>query len=69
MDNVLLQVSGHKKVVLFPPSDVNNIYMKGDKSQVLDIDNPDLEKYPLFANVTRYECELVKGDALFIPGI
>lgn len=67
MDNILIQVTGHKRVVLYPPSDLDYLYMKGDKSQVIDIENPDLTKYPLFANVTRYECELKAGDFIFIP--
>ncbi|ELU01364.1 hypothetical protein CAPTEDRAFT_90346, partial [Capitella teleta] len=39
----------------------------GDKSQVLDIDNPDLNKFPEFAKATAYECFLEAGDILFIP--
>ena len=40
----------------------------GDKSEVLDIDNPDLKRYPEFVKAMRYECELEPGDILFIPG-
>ncbi len=65
---MLIQVSGTKKVVFFEPNDVDKLYMKGDKSEVLDIDNPDFEKYPLFSTVKRYECQLESGDVLFIPG-
>ena len=35
-------------------------YFSGDKSEVLDIDNPDLIKYPLFVRATPYECILNK---------
>lgn len=69
MDNMLIQVVGVKKVILFPPSDFDNMYMNGDKSEVINIENPDLKKYPLFANATKYECEIKPGDILFIPGI
>ena len=69
MDNFLVQVKGKKKVVFFSPSDALNLYIIGDKSSVLDIDNPDLSQYPLFANATRYECELNPGDVLFIPSL
>ena len=69
MDNVLIQVSGHKRVILFPPSDIDFLYMKGDKSQVLNVDEPDLETFPLFEKATRYECELIAGDCLFIPAL
>jgi len=40
----------------------------GTKSEVLDVDNPDLEKYPLFVKAKRYQCLLEAGDVLFIPG-
>jgi len=51
MDNLLVQVSGRKRVVLFSPRDASNLYLIGDKSQVLDIDTPDLSAYPHFAQV------------------
>lgn len=40
----------------------------GDKSQVMDIDTPDLVQFPKFACATRYECVMEPGDVLFIPG-
>lgn len=67
MDNILIQVKGKKRVILFPPSDVEYLYMKGDKSQVLEVDSHDMEKYPLFHKANRYECELEPGDGIFIP--
>ncbi|CAF0715070.1 unnamed protein product [Brachionus calyciflorus] len=69
MDNILIQVSGRKRIILFPPSDIEYLYMKGDKSLVLEVDNPDLEKYPLFTKASRYECELNPGDGIFIPSL
>ncbi len=42
--------------------------MAGDKSQVVDIDTPDVNQFPKFAAATRYECIMKPGDALFIPG-
>ena len=44
------------------------ISITGDKSEVLDIDNPDLNKFPRFTQATRYEGILQAGDILFIPG-
>lgn len=67
MDNILIQINGKKKVILFPPSEVDYLYMKGDKSQVLDVENPDYSKYPLFSHAKRYECILETGDSIFIP--
>ncbi|KAK6643528.1 hypothetical protein RUM43_005038 [Polyplax serrata] len=69
MDNILIQVRGKKRIILWPPSEVDNIYLIGDKSEVLDIDNPDLEKYPKFKNAIRYECTMLPGDILFIPAL
>uniref|UniRef100_A0A8C6TEY2 tRNA-yW synthesizing protein 5 n=1 Tax=Neogobius melanostomus TaxID=47308 RepID=A0A8C6TEY2_9GOBI len=41
----------------------------GDKSEVLDIDSPDLEKFPEFIKAKRFECLLQPGDLLFIPAL
>uniref|UniRef100_A0A8D0E4J4 tRNA wybutosine-synthesizing protein 5 n=1 Tax=Salvator merianae TaxID=96440 RepID=A0A8D0E4J4_SALMN len=69
MDNFLIQVAGNKKVVLYSPRDAPYLYLSGTKSEVLDIDKPDLKKYPLFAKARRYECQLKSGDVLFIPAL
>lgn len=69
MDNFLIQVTGKKRVVLFSPRDAQYLYLSGSKSQVLNIDNPDLAKYPLFSKARRYECSLKAGDVLFIPAL
>ena len=69
MDNVLIQVDGKKRVVLFSPKDALNLYLNGDKSEVIDIDTPDLQKYPKFKNAIKHECILYPGDAIFIPAM
>ena len=69
MDNVLAQVTGRKRVVLYPPQDADYMYMVGDKSAVLDIDEPDLVKYPLFRHARGFECFLEPGDVLYIPAL
>lgn len=40
----------------------------GDKSEVLDIENPDYTRFPKFREVTRLEGQLLPGDVLYIPG-
>ena len=45
------------------------MFFVGDKSKVIDVDAPDLNKYPLFAEALRYEAILQPGDVLFIPGV
>ncbi|CAE1259505.1 TYW5 [Acanthosepion pharaonis] len=69
MDNILMQIRGHKKVVLFSPQDAHFLYLKGDKSEVLDIDDVNTQNFPLFTNATRYECLLEPGDIIFIPAL
>ena len=69
MDNLLVQVGGRKKVVLFPPQEALNLYLEGDKSVIVDVENPNLEMYPKFADVIKYKCILEPGDILFIPAL
>ncbi|XP_072435013.1 tRNA wybutosine-synthesizing protein 5 isoform X2 [Chiloscyllium punctatum] len=69
MDNFLIQVIGRKRVILFSPQDAPYLYLTGDKSEVLDVENPDLRKYPQFAKAQCYECQLDPGDVLFIPAL
>lgn len=69
MDNLLIQVVGKKRVVLFPPSDAPYLYLTGDKSRVTDIDSPDLDLFPLFPRARRLEVVLQPGEVLFIPAL
>ncbi|XP_056145061.1 tRNA wybutosine-synthesizing protein 5 [Lampris incognitus] len=69
MDNLLAQVTGRKRVVLYSPQDALHLYLSGDKSEVLDIDTPDLQRFPEFVKAQRYECVLEPGDLLFIPAL
>ncbi|KAI3355918.1 hypothetical protein L3Q82_004461 [Scortum barcoo] len=79
MDNLLAQVTGMKRVVLYSPQDALHLYLSGrwlrrdasgcDKSEVLDIDSPDLRRFPEFVKAKRYECVLEPGDLLFIPAL
>ncbi|XP_026150967.1 tRNA wybutosine-synthesizing protein 5 isoform X1 [Mastacembelus armatus] len=69
MDNLLAQVTGRKRVVLYSPQDALHLYLSGDKSEILDIDTPDLKQFPEFVRAKRYECVLEPGDLLFIPAL
>ena len=64
-----MQVTGRKRVVLFSPQEASNLYLTGDKSQILDIDSPDLLTFPHFSRVIHHECFLEPGDILFIPAL
>ncbi|KAG1653659.1 tRNA wybutosine-synthesizing protein 5 [Nymphon striatum] len=69
MDNLLIQVTGTKDVTLFSPADSRYLYMDGDKSAVLDIENPDLYEFPKFSKAIPHKCTLLPGDVLFIPAL
>ncbi|XP_066991715.2 tRNA wybutosine-synthesizing protein 5 [Anabrus simplex] len=69
MDNILIQIRGRKRMILFSPSEALNMYLIGDKSQVIDIDNPDTKLYPKFFEAERHECFMEPGDILFIPAL
>lgn len=69
MDNLLVQVTGKKRAVLYSPEDLPYLYLEGDKSQVIDIDSPNLELFPDFVKATVHECVMEPGDILFIPAL
>ncbi len=46
----------------------DNLYVDGSSSPVIDIDNPDLTKFPKFARAKCVSAILEEGDMVFIPG-
>lgn len=72
MHNLLVQVVGSKRVTLFPPGPAAsrglypNSGRQSNTSQV-DIEAPQLDKYPLFAELKPIVFELQEGDTLYIP--
>lgn len=71
MDNLLAQVTGHKRVVLWPPEQDENLYVSGSSSQVECVDRWNDEEFPLFRQAVphRTECELAPGEVLYIPAL
>ena len=83
LDNLLMQFVGRKRVILFPRTDgvvsgedeksLSTWHYAGHDGQQyntspVDIANPDIEKYPLFAEAPDgIECLLEPGDILYIP--
>lgn len=65
----IMQHYGDKHFVVFPPDQTEFIYQKGDQrvSQIYDVDNPDLEKYPLFAKAKPIRLVLHAGESVFMP--
>ena len=59
--NLVAQIYGTKKWILFPPSETPNLYptrIPYEESSVfsqVNVTNPDLRKFPAFETVVRYE--------------
>lgn len=68
-DNVYFQIVGQKRVLMWAPDQALNMYLDGDKSQVTNVDDPDLDQFPKFALTKQYEGILQPGDTLFIPSM
>ncbi len=69
MSNVFLtQFEGLKRVVLFPPSQSDLLYkLPFNVHTTVDIDHPDLEKYPGLKYVKGTTGILEYGDTLYMP--
>ena len=76
LENIACVVGGRRRFTLFPPEQVANLYMgpveftpAGTPISMVSLKNPDLERYPRFAEALRHamQAELAPGDALFIP--
>ncbi|MEP7169038.1 MAG: cupin-like domain-containing protein [Bacteroidota bacterium] len=63
------QLYGEKAVVLFPPDQEQFIYRKGEHrvSEIPDVDNVDLNQFPLFAKATPIRVVLKPGESFFMP--
>lgn len=66
----ITQLYGLKEFTVIPPDQTPYVYPRPDNlwvSQVPDIRNPDLEKFPLFAKTTPVTFVVGPGETLFIP--
>ena len=66
----LMQVYGRKQFIIYPPNQEQYLYPSPEKenlSLVNSLDNPDLEKFPLFAKAEATVFVLEPGELLFIP--
>ncbi|NJD31814.1 MAG: cupin-like domain-containing protein [Gammaproteobacteria bacterium] len=77
-DNIACVVAGRRRFTLFPPDQVGNLYVgpldrtpSGQAISVVDVSNPDLGRYPQFAEAlaAAQVAEMEPGDALFVPSM
>lgn len=75
-ENIACCVAGSRRFTLFPPGQVANLYVgpleltpSGAAISMVDLDNPDLDRYPRFreAQESAYETVLEPGDAIYVP--
>jgi lysine-specific demethylase 8 len=71
--NLLAQLRGRKRCLLFAPEDIQAMYPNPwfsnspHFSRILDIKNPDPVQFPRFQEATPYECVVEEGEVLFLP--
>ncbi|AQR61116.1 hypothetical protein BZG35_05175 [Brevundimonas sp. LM2] len=75
-DNVACVGAGRRRFTLFPPNQLNNLYvgpldftLAGQPVSMVSLHDPDLERFPRFAEAMAHalSAELEPGDALYIP--
>lgn len=75
-ENIACVVGGRRRFTLFPPDQAANLYIgpleltpAGTPVSMVDVDAPDLARYPRFADAldSALTAELAPGDAIFIP--
>lgn len=74
--NVAVVAAGRRRFTLFPPDQVGNLHIgpleftpAGTPVSLVDLDAPDLDRFPRFAEALRHArtAELAPGDAIYIP--
>lgn len=77
-DNIACVVAGHRRFTLFPPEQLENLYIgpldftpAGQAISLVDFARPDLAKFPKFPAALQHAqvAELGPGDAIFIPSM
>ncbi|XP_062522171.1 hypoxia-inducible factor 1-alpha inhibitor-like [Corticium candelabrum] len=72
MENLFAMISGHKRCILFSPSQYRSLYPfpahhPHDRQSQVDFDNPNFDMFPRFREAHGYETILAPGEVLYIP--
>ncbi|MEI9928445.1 MAG: cupin-like domain-containing protein [Sphingomonas sp.] len=76
MENVGVVICGRRRFTVFPPDQLPNLYVgpieftpAGTPISLVDIANPDLDRFPRYAEAARHAqvAELDEGDAIYLP--
>ncbi len=71
MPNFLIQLIGRKLVYLYPPEQgEKNLYIgqfERESFSPIDVENPDLDKFPNYQDATPYKVVIAPGEMLHIP--
>ncbi len=77
-ENIACVVAGTRRFTMFPPDQISNLYVgpldltpAGQPVSLVDIRNPDLERFPRFAAALEVAevAELGPGDAVYVPAL
>jgi hypothetical protein len=77
-DNIACCAAGRRRIVLFPPSEIANLYPgpidftpAGQIISMVDFENPDFEAFPRFRSALENAqvAELAPGDAIWVPSM
>jgi histone arginine demethylase JMJD6 len=65
----ITQHYGEKEIIIYPPDQEPLLYRKPDSrfSEIVDVDHPDLDKYPLFAKASAVRVVVKPGETAFMP--
>lgn len=70
MNTFVTQIRGDKEFILYSPDQTKYMYPLhegSNKSLVNDVYNPDLKKFPLFAQARALKTTIYEGDTVFLP--
>ncbi|KAJ8318263.1 hypothetical protein KUTeg_003354 [Tegillarca granosa] len=72
IENLFSQLKGHKRFIMFPPSQFDclypyPVYHPCDRQSQVDFDEPDFERFPNFKKAHGFETFVGPGDVLYIP--